>query len=368
MKYILAVLLVGHGLIHLLGFLKAFGLAQLPQLQISISRSTGLLWAITALLLLTSGGMVLASVEWWWAPAGLGILLSQVLIFSAWSDAKAGSIVNIILSVPILVAALGSAPWSFRAMYDRDVAAGLSQAPQEIKLLTQADMAHLPAIVQRYLVFTGSVGKPEVWNYRLKLGGSMRNGVNNPWMSMMVDQQSFVDPPARLFHIEASMFGVPFTAFHRYVGPEATFRVRVASLVPMVDARGPEMNRSETVTLLNDMFLLAPSTLIDPAIVWQELDPLTVRATWTNAGNTVSAIVSFDDSGALANFVSDDRYMSADGKTFEQHRWSTPVSDWRLFDGRRLPATGEATWDLPGGKYTYLRYEILAAQYNVPAQ
>ncbi|HLO16526.1 MAG TPA: DUF6544 family protein [Anaerolineales bacterium] len=302
----------------------------------------------------------------WWLPAALGVVLSQILIFTAWSDARAGSIVNAILLVLIVVSALGSAPWGFRAMYDREVAAGLSQQPQQVKLLTEADIAHLPFTVQHYLQFVGAIDKPQVWNYRLRFSGTLRNGPNDKWMPMTFDQQSFVDPPARLFHIESSMFGVPFTAFHRYVGPEATFRVRIASLLTVVDAHGAKMNKSETVTLLNDMFLLAPPTLIDPDIVWEEVDPMTIRATWTNAGNTVSAIVSFDNSGALVNFISDDRYMTTDGKAFEQHRWSTPVSDWRVFDGRKLPATTETIWELPGGEFVYGCFELLEVQYNVP--
>lgn len=113
------------------------------------------------------------------------------------------------------------------------------------------------------------------------------------------------------------------------------------------------------------MFILAPATLIDRNILWEELDPLTVRATWTNAGNTISAVVSFDDSGALVNFVSDDRSRTSDGKTYEQLRWATPVGDWREFGERKLPVKGETIWTLPGGEFAYGLFGILEVQYNV---
>ena len=365
MKYILIALLVIHGLIHLLGFAKAFGLAQPPQLQAAISRPMGILWLAAALLLIVSAGMGFLAGQWWWVPAAFGVVVSQVLIFTAWNDAKAGTIANIILLFPIVVAALGAAPWSFRSTYNREVATGLREHSQQPRLLTEADTAHLPPVVQRYLAFVGAMDKPQVLNYRLRFSGALRNGPENKWMPMTAYQQSFVNPPARLFLIESSMFGIPFNAFHRYVGPEATFRVRLASLLTVVDAHGAEMNKSETVTLLNDMFILAPATLIDRNILWEELDPLTVRATWTNAGNTISAVVSFDNSGALVNFVSDDRSRTLDGKTYEQLRWSTPVGDWREFDGRKLPVKGEAIWTLPGGEFAYGRFELLEVQYNV---
>jgi hypothetical protein len=357
--------LVIHGLIHLLGFVKAFGLAQPGLMQAAISQSMGVLWLAAALLLIVSAGLVLGAVRWWWAPAACGVVLSQVLIFTAWNDAKAGTIANIILLFPIVVAALGAAPWSFRSLYNRDAAIALAERTQPPSMLTEADTAHLPLAVQHYLEFVGAMGKPQVANYRLRFSGALRNGPESKWMPMKAYQQSFANPPARLFLVESSLFGIPFNAFHRYVGPEATFRVRLASSLTMVDAHGAEMNKSETVTLLNDMFILAPATLIDPKITWEEIDPRTVRATFTNAGNTISAVVTFDNSGALVNFVSEDRSQTVDGKTYQQLRWSTPVSDWREFDGRKLPVKGETIWTLPGGDYTYGRFEIQDVQYNV---
>ena len=113
MKYIFVAVLVIHGLIHLLGFTKAFGLAQPPQLQAAISRPMGILWLAAALLLTVSAGTVLLAVRWWWVPAAFGVVLSQVLIFTAWNDAKAGTIANIILLFPIVVAALSAVSLEF---------------------------------------------------------------------------------------------------------------------------------------------------------------------------------------------------------------------------------------------------------------
>jgi len=364
MKTLTLFLLTVHGLIHLLGFVKAFGLAQPPQLLAPISRPLGLLWLAAAALLVAAAGMHLASSSAWWLPATLGVALSQILIFTAWNDAKAGTVVSLLLLAPVAIAAFAAAPWGFRAQYDRAVSDGLRQLPQREELLTRADIATLPHPVQRYLDFTGAVDRPRVWNYRLRFRGGLRNGPNDRWMAVTVDQHSFANPPARLFLVDSSMYGVPFYAFHRYIGPQALFTVKAALLLDVVDARGLEMNRSETVTLLNDMFLLAPATLIDPHIAWEELDANTIRATYTNAGNTVSAVVSFDASGALVNFVSDDRCRTLDGKTFQSLRWSTPVLKWREFDGRMLPVQAEAVWALPEGEFAYARFEILEVEYN----
>ncbi len=364
MKYLLIVIVAVHGLIHLMGFAKAFNLASFEQLRVPISQPLGLLWLAAALLFVLSAILLVVAPDRWWAPALGAVVISQVVIITSWSDARFGTIANLIVLVPAVIAALGHAPWSYRAQYAHDVAAGLATPLPRVAPVTEADLAHLPPIVQQYLRFTGVVGRPRVANYRLHFHGALRNGPDSAWMPMEADQQSFVVPAERLFLVDARMFGIPTSAYHRYIGPNATFEVTVASLLKVVDARGPEMDRSETVTLFNDMVLLAPATLIDPAIIWEELDPLTVRATFTNAGNTIAAVLSFDTNGALTNFVTDDRSRTLDGKTYEHVRWSTPVSGWRTVNGYRLP-DGEARWQLPAGEFAYGRFTVVDVAYNV---
>ena len=72
----------------------------------------------------------------------------------------------------------------------------------------------------------------------------------------------------------------------------------------------------------------------------------------------------FDDTGALTNFVSDDRYQSADGKVFKPYRWSTPVHGYRDYHGRKLAEFGEASWKMPDGELSYGRFQLLDVSYN----
>jgi hypothetical protein len=164
------------------------------------------------------------------------------------------------------------------------------------------------------------------------------------------------------------MLSVPVQGYHRYVGPSATMNVKAAALVPVATASGGEMTQSETVTMFNDMCVMAPATLIDPAIRWEEVDAHTARGCFTNAGHTIHAELSVNDAGELANFWSDDRYeRSSDRKSVKKARWSTPLKNYRWFGQAHLASQGEARWHEPDGEFAYIELTIDDVQYNVQA-
>ncbi len=114
------------------------------------------------------------------------------------------------------------------------------------------------------------------------------------------------------------------------------------------------------------MCLLAPGTLLDPAVAWEPVDAHTARARFTDGEQAVSATLLFDDNGLLTNFISDDRSRSSpDGKTFTRFRFSTPVREYRDFGAARLPSYGEARWTLPEGEFTYGQFELQTVAYNL---
>jgi hypothetical protein len=346
-------LLALHGAIHLLGFAKGLGLAPVAALRQPVSRAGGVLWLVAALLFIATAALLLAAPGRWWAAAVPAVVLSQALIFGAWSDARFGTLVNAIVLVPLVVALLEVAPWSLASEFRREVARRPPAAAAPGHVVTEVDLAPLPPLVRQYLRRAGVVGRPHVRGFQARFHGRFRNGLDGPWMAFVAEQRTVLEPPARLFFIEASRAGVPVQALHAFIGPEATMRVRVAGLAEVVNGRGPEMNRGETVTFFNDLCLLAPGALVDVQVRWEPLDDRSVRATYTQGAETISAVLTFDAQGDLAGFVSEDRYMSADGKTYLRYPWSTPVREYGDDAGRRLVARAEAVWRLPGGDFTY---------------
>jgi hypothetical protein len=241
-----AAFLVVHGLVHLLGTAKALGVGGIAQLTRPIAVPLGALWLLAAALLVATAVTLITTPRWWWVVGAAAIVVSQSAIFTSWTSARYGTIANVILLAGVVLGFLSQGPWSYRAEYEHEVARGLDRTGA-MPPLTEADLAPLPAAVQRYVRLSGAVGQPRVQNFRARFHGQIRSGPDARWMPFTGEQHNFYDQPSRLFLMNASMFGIPFQAFHRFSGASATMRVKVAAAVTMVDAKGPQMDRRRVV-------------------------------------------------------------------------------------------------------------------------
>jgi len=367
MRALLATVLVVHGLIHLMGTAKAFGLANLEALKVPITPGMGAVWGVAAVLfLMTAGALFLWPRGWWWLAA-VAIAVSMVAIVPSWADAKAGAVANAVIAVAATIAVLLAGPASLWAAYDRDVREALGAARGSEAFVTEADLRALPAPVQRYLRVAGILGQPRVRTMRLRMHGRIRSGPSAGWMPLDVHQVTTFDPPARFFYFDASMARLPVPGYHRFADGEASMLVKALGAVPVARDSGPALTKSETVTFLNDLCLLAPAALLTSAIRWEAIDERRARAIFTLGANTIAATLVFDAEGHLADFWSDDRDKAEPDGTARNVRWSTPVHAYRRFGPVTLMANGEALWHEPTGPYAYLELTLDDVAYNVSA-
>jgi uncharacterized membrane protein YphA (DoxX/SURF4 family) len=104
-----ALLLGLHGLIHLLGPASAVGWVAASPRRSSIGSPAAALSLAAAVLLVVAGVALALGAPWWWCPALPGVLLSQVLIGQAWQDARFGTLANLVIAVPLVLAAADAA-------------------------------------------------------------------------------------------------------------------------------------------------------------------------------------------------------------------------------------------------------------------
>lgn len=109
-RWAVAALLVVHGLIHAMGPVEIWGLADLPELTGTPSVSLGETvttvvagaWLVALVLLVAAGLAVATRRSWWRRAAVIGVVISQLVIIVWWGVAATGTIPNLLIIAALL--------------------------------------------------------------------------------------------------------------------------------------------------------------------------------------------------------------------------------------------------------------------------
>lgn len=363
LKFIFIFITLIHGLIHFMGFAKAFDYGNITQLTKEISKPMGVLWFSTGVFFIICIALYLLKKDSWVYFAVISVILSQILIINSWQDAKFGTIANLII---LVVTTIGFFQIKFKNEYKNEVKIGLEQSKNLQKIvLTEAEIAYLPEPIKKYIRYTGFIGKPIVNNFRIDFSGKIRDHAKPVWMELTSEQYNFIKTPTRLFYLDATMKGLPVSGFHCFKNGVASMDIRLLSIFKVEYQSGKVMDESETVTFFNDMCVMAPGVLIDKRIEWLEVVDNKVKASFTNNGITITAWLYFNEKGEMVNFVSENRSaLGANGIT-SKHKWSTPLRDYKNINGYKLASYAEAVYTYPEGDFTYATFELKNIRYNL---
>ena len=206
LRYLLVLLLSVHGLLHLIGFLSGYRLAKINQLISSPSKPGAIAWMITALLFTIATLQYLNKKEYWWMAASLAILLSQTLIILHWKDARFGTIINLILLIPLILA---FARWKFNANFRKEVTRiHIQNNTQPYTIISGNMLHHLPVPVRRWLEGSNIIGKPITQSAVIHQQGEMKTEPRGKWIPFEAEQYTTVNKAAFVWktEIQASPF------------------------------------------------------------------------------------------------------------------------------------------------------------------
>jgi len=75
--------------------------------------------------------------------------------------------------------------------------------------------------------------------------------------------------------------------------------------------------------------------------------------------------LKFDNEGKLIDFISYDRFETADGKVYRNYPWRTPVREYGWFNGLHLPSKADLIWDRQDGDFCYGMFNLEEIRYNI---
>ena len=261
------------------------------------------------------------------------------------------------------VAIIGIGSLNFRNGFNASAREVLSGSAPKSGIVEEKDLAGLPGTVQRYLRYTGVVGHEKINTVRLKQTGALRQTPEDTWKNIEAVEYFSVDPPAFVWmgRMSAGPFSI-VAARDSYRGEQGRMFIKMLGVKTIGDVQGEEMDYSSLVRYLNEMMWF-PTAFLNDNIRWEAIDDNSARVTITDGQKSASAVMYFDEKGALTNF-SGERYHEVNG-VFVKDIWETPMTGYGEFNGLRLPVKGEAVWKMSSGDFSYIKLEVTGLEYNV---
>ncbi|SES27084.1 DUF6920 family protein [Salipaludibacillus aurantiacus] len=353
MKIALLIIIVIHGLIHLLGFLKGFNLLQLSELSISISRGQALVWMGTGIVLIISSVLLLINSDHWWKVGIAAVIVSQILIVMTWGDAKAGAAANIIIGAAIIFAYADS---SLNTAIEKEIVDLTRKSTGSTQVISEDMMEDLPQSVQRWISNSGAVGKEihstmDFKHYaKLKLKPDQKE-----WYNAKAHQYVTTEEPGFLWKIDMEMN--PFITVKGrdlYKNGKGSMQMKLASLVSVANVENDD--KIDQSTLQRYLLEMAwyPWAALSPYITWEELGDHSARATMNYKGATGTADFFFNEDG---DFFSS-RAWRYDGSTDSYLECIGKANEFSVINGVKIPTDIDVSYVLDDDIFTWYKVSI----------
>lgn len=362
MRIALIILIGIHGIIHLFGFLKAYGITEFNAISQPISKSTGIFWLLIFVLFVFTIVLILIHSDYWWLSGFLALIISQALIFNYWSDAKFGTIVNIII---LLATIVGYSSFSFKHKV-KEERTRLFEDSQVIneKLFSEDLISDLPPIIQKWLTNGGSIGKQIISNVHLVQELQLKmKPEQDDWSEGVAEQYFTVQPPAFNWNINTEMNSIlSVVGRDKFENGQGEMIIKLLSIIPVAKAKNSEKVNQATLQRYLAEIVWFPSASLSSYITWETVNDYSAKATMEYNGTKGSGVFHFDKKGNFKKFAA---MRFQDSEAIEPVEWTVIATKTEERNGIKIPVECKANWKLDGGNWTWLKLKITDITYNV---
>jgi len=361
MRIVLLIIVLLHGLIHLLGFVKGMGIKEIKELTLPISKPMGLVWLTATIFLLAYGVLYMLHTKYAWLLGLVAVAVSQLLVILFWKDAKFGTVPNLII---LIVSICAWGVHNFQQLVEQETTRLLHQngSPTH-KILSESDINPLPTPIKKWLRHSGAVGKPFIGSAKVtQIAELQMQPEQANWLKATATQYTTIEKPAFIWVVDVSMNSLlGFQGRDKFEEGKGEMLIKVNSLVNIVNERGEKLNEGTLQRYLGEMVWF-PSLALSPYITWEQIDEHTVRAMMHYKGTSGSGVFYFNENGDVVKFLAL-RYKGNEA-TAKRYEWEMNILDYKTFGGIKVPAKMTSTWKLEKGNWTWLKLEVANIQYN----
>lgn len=361
MRFLIASIIGIQAALHIHYFLHSIGVRySVLAITSPVSKAFGMVWLVTAVLLLLAVVLILARVSFWWMFAFIAIVLSQLLIIYCWKEFWWGTLLNLVILIPVIISFFA---FQFDRMVQSEVEKMYAEADFSSERLSVSDLAALPSIVQKWLQKSGVMGQPIVASVYLEQQLEMQMDPEKAnWIKGKARQHFTTDPPAFNWSVNLEMNPLmPVAGRDKFLHGKGEMTIRLFSLIPVVNARSEQKLNEATLQRYLAEMVWFPSAALSPHVKWKTVDDCSASATMDINGTSASGVFHFDESGRFTKFVAM-RYKDVSDSA--PREWTVVATRSDTIKERFIPVDCEVKWKLDSGDWTWLKLTITDIEYN----
>jgi hypothetical protein len=225
-------------------------------------------------------------------------------------------------------------------------------------VFTEAELDGLPSPVRRYLRYAIAEGTPLASTARLHMRGRIKLG---RWLPFQAQQ--LLDPHHG-FHWGARVAGL-MSGFDCYAAGQGQMRWKLAGLLPVMVADGPDLSRSAAGRVAGEAMWVPTALLPRYGVDWSAVDDRHLTARWRIDTFEVELQLVVDGTGRLRSSVFR-RWGDPDHTgTFGLYPCGGDVTSYAAFGGVSVPRTGRAGWFYGTDRWPegeFFRYQIISLE------
>jgi hypothetical protein len=196
---------------------------------------------------------------------------------------------------------------------------------------------NLPAAARRWISHSVAAGTPLARSVRLTMQGQIRLGAWRPFTAteLLTPGVGFI------WAATAKVAGLPVLGYDRFTDGRGEMRWRLADILPVVSAHGPDVTESAAGRLAGES-IFVPTAFA--AAQWIDGgDGATTHARWAVAGYEDTVHLDLADDGTLRQ-VRMQRWGNPDGNRFDRYPFAVSIDAEDSFAGITIPIRFRARW------------------------
>ena len=225
---------------------------------------------------------------------------------------------------------------------------------------------NLPIPVQKYFRYVLTDGQPFIKTAWLQQTGELKlSPKSTDWSTFKATQ--IISQNSVSFLWDAKINIVPLfyvRVMDSLIEENGAGNVFLMSAISIgSDKNKPELNSGSLYRYLAEATWHPTALLPESGVIWEPVDEHKAIAHFTKFNMQISLEFEFNDIGEIVGVFTENRYGKF-GDKYTKYPWEGRFSDYKEFNGIKIPTNGEVGWHLPDGWWLFWKGKIVDAKYE----